>query len=93
MNTKLAVKLSTDTNYIPVKYQVIEMSIGTAADGSDTYCALMVSRIGWDTEAHYKEWMKNRDVTGKQGTSGAFSVAPLSDLEVYDSPRTPSTDM
>jgi hypothetical protein len=93
MNTRLTVKLSSDTNFIPVKYTVVEMSVGTAGDGSDTYCVLIVSRVGWDTKAHYDEWKKNRDATGMQGTAGAFSVAPLSDLEVYDYPRTPSTDM
>lgn len=90
MNTNLTVKLSSDTNSIPVKYRVVEISVGTSL--ADTYCVLTVEKVGWDTGEHYEAWTDRRETTGMVGTLGDFSVAALSDLKTYNV-RTPSTDI
>ena len=102
MNTNLTVKLSADTNYIPVMYRIVEMT--SASTAATTYCVLQVARVGWDTEAHYNNWkatsvyadgnmhLVGRDPTGMQGTLGTLSVVALSTIEIYK-PQTPSTDM
>lgn len=102
MDTNLTVKLSADTNYIPVMYRVVEMTTGSGA--ATTYCVLVVARVGWDTEAHYNDWkatsvyadsnmhLVGRNTTGIQGILGTLSVAALSAIEIYK-PQTPSTDM
>jgi len=90
MNTNLTVKLSSDTNYIPVRYRVVEVTVGSSA--AATYCVLVTEKVGWDTEVHYEAWTKSRNTEGMIGTLGAFSVEALSDLIVYNV-RTPSTDV
>lgn len=90
MNTKLTVKKSADTNYIPVMYQVIEMAPAGTLGG--TNCIIMVERVGWDTEDHYDAWKETRDITGMQGMPGTLEAVTLDTLEVYNS-RTPSADM
>lgn len=90
MNTKLTVKKTADTNYIPIMYQVID--VAPAGTLGDTNCIIMIERVGWDTKDNYEAWQKTRDVTGMQGTLGAFEAATLDTLEVYYA-RTPSTDM
>jgi hypothetical protein len=90
MNTKLSVKLKSDTNFVPIKYDVVEMSVGTAT--SDTYCVLIVNSVGWDTEENYELWTDRRDATGMVGKLGDLSIESLSDIEVYNV-RTPSRDM
>lgn len=90
MNTKLAVKKTSDTNFIPVMYQIIDMA--PAGTLGDTNCVIMVERVGWDTEDNYDAWKETRNVVGMQGTLGDFEVATLDTLQVYHS-RTPSLDM
>lgn len=103
MNTALTVKLTGDSNYIPVMYRVIEMTVGT--DAASTYCALQVVRVGWDTEVNYNNWKSGRyydestgmthatgrETTGMQGAMGDLSVAALSTIEPYKR-QTPSMD-
>lgn len=90
MNTKLTVKLTADTNYVPIRYSVVEIGVGTSS--ADTYCVLIVDRVGWDTKENYESWTDRRDTVGRQGNLGDLSVHPLSDIVVYNV-RTPSTDM
>ena len=101
MNTKLTVKLDADTNDIPVKYGVVEITVGSTA--AATYCVLQTIRVGWDTFANYDNWkahknivgdyanLSGRDVTGIQGTLGELTVAALDAISVYDT-QTPSFD-
>lgn len=103
MNTALTVKLTGDSNDIPVMYRVIEMSVGT--DAASTHCVLQVVRVGWDTFANYNNWKSGRyydedtemthatgrQVTGMQGTMGDLSVVALSAIEPYKR-QTPSMD-
>jgi hypothetical protein len=103
MNTSLTVKLSADTNDIPIMYRVVEMTPASSAGG--TYCVLQVVRVGWDTFANYNNWkatstydtvtermyLTGRNPTGMQGTLGALSVQALTAIESY-APQTPSMD-
>jgi hypothetical protein len=95
MKSTLTVRLAADTNYIPVRYRIIEMNI--ANPPAATYCLLEVVRVGWDTVGHYNDWKSNkyydtasgvthltgRSTVGMQGTLGAFSIAVLTDLRNY----------
>lgn len=104
MNTNLTVRLTADTNYIPVMYRVVEMTVGASA--ALTYCVLQVVRVGWDTENNFNNWkatatwseqnermyLVGRNPTGMQGTLGTLSVAALSTTQNYKV-LTPSTDM
>lgn len=103
MNTALTVKLTGDANDIPIMYRVVEMTVAGTAAG--TFCALMVTRVGWDTFANYDKWkatktydinsgntdVSGRDPEGMQGVLGTLSVAALSTIENYQA-LTPSTD-
>lgn len=103
MNTKLTVRLIADSNFIPVKYGVVEMNVG--ADTANTFCVLQVIRVGWNTETNYNNWkstktydtasgtttLVGRNPTGMQGTLGALSVVALNLITEYDA-KTPSTD-
>ena len=103
MNSALIVKLNADSNYVPVKYRIVEMTVGSTAGA--TYCVLEVVGVGFDTEGNYDLWKSGRyydtasgvthatgrDPVGIQGTLGALSVATLDALSIY-SPRTPSLD-
>lgn len=100
MNTKLTVKKTADTNYIPVKYGVIEIEVNSTA--ATTYCVLQCIRIGWDTQAHYEAWVSTwdgatkvlhgREVEGIQGALGVLEITTLDAIEIYDA-QTPSRDM
>jgi hypothetical protein len=103
MNTSLTVKKSTDSNFIPVKYRIIEVTVGANAAG--TYCLLETVAVGWDTEAHFNNWkgvktydaasgtttIIGRDATGIQGTIGDLEVIALTTLVAFTA-ATPSTD-
>jgi len=99
MNTKLTVKKSGDTNFVPVKYAVIEMAIG--ADAANTNVVIQVMKPGFDTEANYNKWkstwhgdessLVGRDPIGIVGTIGALEVVALNTLVAY-TVATPSMD-
>src|SRR5208337_4478934 len=55
MNTTETVTLTTDNNYIPVKYRIVEMI--PAATAATTYCTIQVVDYGWDTEAHWRNYI------------------------------------
>jgi len=104
MNTSLTVRLKSDTNYIPVKYRVVEMTVGSS--DTTTFCALSVVRVGWDTSDNYDKWVSTRsydtnagtttlvgrDPEGMQGTLGNLSVATLDTITEYSAVQTPSVD-
>lgn len=97
MNTKEYVKLSSDTNYIPIKYSVVEASIGTSDATSGVWLKCVAH--GWDTESNYKTYLDSAlydgssglqiDTTGVQGTLGSYVVTTISDIQEY---RTPATN-
>ena len=103
MNTSLTVRLTGDTNFIPVMYRVAEMAVGSTA--AATYCVLSVARVGWDTEVNYSKWISTRsydinsDTTtligrnpeGMIGMLGVLSVVALDGVVVYAT-QTPSMD-
>jgi hypothetical protein len=103
MNTKLTVRKTGDANYIPVKYGVVEITVG--ANAAATYLLLETIGVGWDTESNYLAWkstksydsgsgtttLVGRNVTGIQGTLGALEAVALSAVVSY-SARTPSVD-
>lgn len=101
MNTNLTVKKSGDSNYIPVRYRVVEMTVGSTA--AATYCVICCDRVGWDTADHYNAWkatvsdsemnfVYGRVTTGMQGSLGAFEVIGLDGLVQYNA-QTPNKDM
>ena len=95
MNTKEYVRLSSDTNYIPIKYSVIEATIG-AGDGN---LWLKCIAHGWDTKEHYEAYLDSVkfdgssglqiDTTGIQGTLGSYTISAISSVQEY---RTPATN-
>jgi hypothetical protein len=99
MNTKLIVKKSADTNYIKVKYSVVEMTVGSNA--ANTLCVIMTIFPGFDTELNYNKWkstwngdyntLTGRDITGMTGTMGALEVVTLDTIVNYNA-LTPSRD-
>jgi hypothetical protein len=95
MNTQLTVKKTTDSNYIPVKYRIVEMieAAATVTGTGEIGCILETIRVGWDTETNYNNWTDERDrpQTGMQGTMGELSYDTLDNLSVY-TPMTPSFD-
>lgn len=85
MNTKLIVKISADSNFIPIKYSVIAMipRVTPITGAADVMCVLEVIRVGWDTSLNYNNYKDYRKMDGAQGVMGTFSVAALSTVEVY----------
>lgn len=103
MNTNLTVRISSDSNFIPVKYRIVEMTTGASA--AATYCVLLVTRVGWDTSNNYDLWkatkyydtgsgvthLNGRDPAGIQGVLGTLSVVALSTIVNYGTPA-PDSD-
>ena len=99
MNTSLTVRLTSDTNFIPVMYRVVETTVGATIAG--TYFVLEVVRVGWDTGPHYNDWkatwdgvnqvLTGRKTVGMVGALGTLTVAAASTVTAYKV-QTPSTD-
>ena len=90
MNTKEVVKLTASTDYVPVKYFVMESIVGPAA--ASTYLWLKVISYGIDTKEHYDNYITslNADAPDKsnfQGTLNEYSVVALSEVSSYTSPK------
>ncbi len=58
----MLVKLTADTNFVPVKYSIAEMMPGAAAiaAASDIAVVLITARVGWETQAAYDYWVSQR---------------------------------
>lgn len=91
MNTKEYVKLNSDTNYIPVKYIVMEVSIGNSLAAS--YAWLKCVSSGVDTVPHYNDIKEDYKLSENRPTSvgvvgiiGSYTVAALSTVSTYSSP-------
>lgn len=91
MNTREIVMLSNDTNYIPVKYAVMETTVGSTLAAS--YAWLKCISNGVATEADLvtiKESVDSGEGVDNallKGTLGAYSVAALSAIKEYSTPR------
>lgn len=91
MIIKEFVKLSGDANYVPVKYAVMEVTVGGTAIA--TFLWLKVAGYGMDTEPHYSDYIHSiidASFTGVApvglvGTMSAYSVVALSAVEAYKS--------
>lgn len=91
MIIKEFVKLTGDSYYVPVKYVVMEVTVGNAA--AATFLWLKVSGYGMDTLTHYNDYISDitdasftgRAPAGLQGTLKAYSIVALSTVEAYSS--------
>ena len=91
MNIIEYVKLTGDTNYVPVKYAVMEVTVGVAA--ASTYVWLKLVSYGVDTEGNYNTYVDSiKDATfsgmvpaGLVGVLRTYSVVALSTVESYTS--------
>jgi hypothetical protein len=52
MNTTEDVMLLSDTNYIPVRYRIVDIT--EASTAATTYCTIQVVAYGWDTPLDYR---------------------------------------
>lgn len=81
MRLNLFVKINNDTNYIPIKYLLASVTVGSSL--TNTYCFLVVVEPGWDTEENYNNWKQNRSTDGMQGKIGDFYVTTMSQISSY----------
>ncbi len=83
--------LSSDTNYIPVKYAVVEVTVGAAL--ATSYAWLKCISGGVATESDFNALKESLDAstapdyTKVLGTIGAYSIAALSTIKEYKSPK------
>lgn len=82
MQSSLIVKKNSDTNFRPVKYRVVEMTVGGTLGA--TNCVLQTIDVGFDTEENWRKWDISRDTAGMQGTLGEFEVVTLDTISLYD---------
>jgi len=89
MNNKEFVQLTADGNYIPVKYAVIEATIGNSLAAS--YVWLKCIAYGIDTKQHFIDFKNNAeynniDPSNLLGTLETYLIKPLTDVKTYVSP-------
>lgn len=93
MNTKEVVKLAADNNYVPVKYFVMEQTVGNAV--ATTYLWLKVISYGIDTKENYDAYIISLDTrvdkSNFQGTLNEYSVVALTAVASYTSPKSNHT--
>lgn len=82
MQSSLIVKKNGDANFRPIKYRIVEMTVGGTL--AATNCVLQTIEVGFDTEDNWRKWDVSRDTVGLQGTLGEFEVATLDTLSLYD---------
>ena len=108
MNNRLIVKIANSTDDIPIKYGIIEITMGNAA--TTTYVVMQTIDVGWDTFANFENWKASKDTsvpdalqhatgrdwTGMQGTIGEITTRALDegggDILVAYRSATPSRD-
>jgi hypothetical protein len=86
----LIVKKIDDTNFVPIKYNICQISPDATA--AATNCVIQCIRNGWDTDVNYNAWVSSRTTDGIKGTLGTFEIEKLDNLISY-SDMTPSRDM
>lgn len=89
MNTLEYVKFLNDTNYVPVRWAVVEVSVGGTPATTNLW--LKCAGYGWDTEENLKEYAEggNHNREGKTGTLDEYIVATLDQVESYSRPSIP----
>ena len=87
MNNNIYVKLISDTNFIPIKYLLLEANVSSSA--TETNCLLVCVENGFDTEENHERWVKYRDTKGIVGVVGSFLITTLNNIIIY-TPHTPS---
>lgn len=108
MNNRLIVKKANDANYIPIKYGIVEITMGS--DATNTYVVMQAIDVGWDTVDNWNNWKAGKDTsvpdallhatgrdrTGMQGTIGELTARALDlgggDILVAYKSFTPSRD-
>jgi hypothetical protein len=90
MNTREVVMLNSDTNYIPVKYAVMEVSVGSTLAASYVWLKCISGGVALEADFDALKASLNAgstpDYTKMLGTIGAYSVAALSTIKEYKSP-------
>lgn len=90
MNTREIVMLSNDSNYIPVKYAVMEVTVGNTLAASYAWLKCISSGIATEADlATLKTSVESGDGAYPSllvGTLGAYSVAALSTIKEYSAP-------
>jgi len=91
MNTRETVMLSADANYIPVKYAVIEVTIGSTLANSYAWLKCISNGIAsvedFNTVTEAVRNSKDYDPSLLKGTVGAYSVSALSAIKEYSTPK------
>lgn len=89
MNTLEYVKFANDTNYIPVRWAVVEVAVGGSTTATTLW--LKCAGLGWDTEENLKEYADggNHNRTGKTGTLDEYIVTTLDQVVSYARPSIP----
>ena len=90
MNTKEFVQISGDSWEVPIKYAVIETTVGSNTAG--TYLWLKCIGYGFDTIAHFDAYVASldtsvTDTTGIKGSFGVYSVITLNLVQEYNTPK------
>ena len=93
MIIKEFVEITAETNEVPIKYSVMEVTVGAAA--GTTYLWLKVAGYGMNTVVNYDAYVESVQLatfsgsgqppTGIAGTMNAYSVVALTAVEAYDS--------
>ena len=90
MNIIEYVKLASDTNYVPVKYVVMDSLVGSAVGSS--YLWLKCISYGMDTKVNFDQYVSDIDTgaisssimpTGIQGTLHSYQIVTLANIESY----------
>lgn len=90
MNTKEYVKLVSDSSYIPVKYMIMEASIGSTLGGS--YVWLLCVSNGIASKANLDTFIESVESPGAPdkslllGTVKTYSIETLATVAQYNAP-------
>lgn len=91
MNTREIVMLNSDTNYIPIKYAVMEVSVGSTLAASYAWLKCISNGVALESDflalKASLDASEVPDYTKALGTVGAYSVAALSTIKTYVAPK------
>ena len=77
MNTKQFVKLTSDTNYIPIKYSIIEITVGNSL--ASTYALIQQVSYGVATEDDLNDIITNYN---NEEDYSSYLVGTLYDYQI-----------
>ena len=81
MNTFEVVMLKTDTNVVPVKYAVVECTIGSTL--ANSFVWLKCIAYGMATKEDVVSYGREPDSSLLQGTPGEYTVTSLDKVSPY----------